>query len=76
MGSGPKKQETMAKMARERALKGRRDRQQQQQRAAAAARDTTAATGVAREDESDRGVVGSPADAGEPMSVETGPPRG
>ena len=75
MGSGSKKQETMAKMARERALKGRRDRQQQQ-RAAAAARDTTAATRVAREDESDRGVVGSPADAGEPRSVETGSPRG
>ena len=55
MGSGSEKQETMAKMARERALKGRRDRQQQQKRAAAAARDTTAATRVAREDESDRG---------------------
>lgn len=76
MGSGSKKRETMARMARERAVKGRRDRQQQQKRAAAAARDATDAAGVAREDESDRGVVGSPADAGEPRSVETGPPRG
>jgi hypothetical protein len=76
MGSGSKNQETLAKMARERAVTWRRDRQQQQKRAAAAARDATDATGVAREDESDRGVLGSPADAGEPRSVETGPPRG
>jgi hypothetical protein len=76
MGSGSKTQETMAKIARERAVKGRRDRPQQQKRAAAAARDATDATGVARQDESDRGVVGSPADAGEPRSGETGPPRG
>jgi hypothetical protein len=45
MGSGSKKQETMAKIVRERAVKGRRDRQQQQKRAAAAARDASAAKG-------------------------------